>query len=72
MTDSAPRKHYKTKAEWAAARATELRERIRELRFKSSEGSTARARRKYDSIALLEAEASKYEGMAARFRERGE
>lgn len=72
VTDPSPRKNYATKAEWAAAQATELRSRIRELRYRSSGGSTARARRKYESIAHMEAEAARFESIAARFRERGE
>lgn len=68
---STKRPYYKTKAEWAAAQAAQLRGQVQELRFRSSSGSYSKAARKAESMRLMGLEASRFERMAGRFRERG-
>ncbi len=65
------RPFYKTKAEWAAAQASDMRARARRLRFQSSAGSSIRARRKFQQVDGLNAEAARFEVLAARFLEQG-
>jgi hypothetical protein len=65
------RPHYRTKAEWAAAKASELRQQARQLRFQSSAGSYIKAARKARSVNHLDAQAHRYERLAARFRDSG-
>lgn len=68
---SSRRPRYKTKAEWAAAQASDMRARATNLRFESSGGSVGRARKKFDQIDGLHREAARFDGMAARFKARG-
>ena len=65
------RPRYKTKAEWAAAQANDMRVRASELLYRPSAGSVQRARKKYDQVATLHQEASRFDSMAARFKARG-
>lgn len=69
---SSRRPRYNTKAEWAAAQASDMRARATSLRFESSGGSVGRARKKFDQIDGLHREATRFDGMAARFKARGE
>lgn len=64
MTSRRPR--YPTKAGWAAAQAADARALATDLRYSSSAGSSIKARRKFDQIARLEAEAARFERLAAR------
>jgi len=68
---SSRRPRHKTKADWATAQANDMRARAEALRYESSGGSVLRARRKFDQIEDLCREASRFEGMAARFKALG-
>ncbi|CAN7388300.1 hypothetical protein LJR143_002172 [Pseudoxanthomonas sp. LjRoot143] len=65
------RPRFPTKAGWAAAQAADARALATDLRYRSSAGSSIKARRKFERIAHLEAEAARFDRMAARFEERG-
>jgi hypothetical protein len=65
------RPRFKTKAEWASAQAEDMRARAHELRFRSSAGSSAKSRRKFEQVDHLQREASRFDAMAARYRQRG-
>lgn len=65
------RPHFKTKAEWAASRAKELREQAHQTRFTPSNGQAWRARRKFEGIERLYEEAARFEQMAATYRRKG-
>lgn len=61
---------YRTKAEWAQARAQELREEARKLQFQPSFGSQGKAARKYEQVAHLRREAARFDRMASAFRKK--
>lgn len=61
---------YRTKAEWAEAKAKELLAEASQLRFEPSMGQAIRARRKFDAVANLQREAVKFDRMAPAFRKR--
>lgn len=65
-----PRVYYRTKAEWAEARAKDLRDQARTLQFQPTFGIPGKAARKYEQVANLRREASKFERMAATFRKK--
>lgn len=69
MADGRPR--FKTKSEWAAAQAADMRERARALLGRSSGGSVVKARRKFDQIAHLQREASRFDALAVRLLKSG-
>ena len=56
------------KAEWAEGQAKKLRDQAFKLETQSSGGKSIRAARKYDAIDHLNAEAARFEAIAARFR----
>lgn len=66
-----PKVHFKNKAEWAAAQATQLRETASQLRYENSKGSSIKSRQKFECIANLNREAARYESMARHYREQG-
>jgi hypothetical protein len=65
------RPYFKTKAEWAASRAKELRDQAYKIRFTSSNGQAWRARRKFESVDRLYEEAARFDQMAATYRRKG-
>ena len=66
----APKK-YDTKAEWAAARAVEFRNQIRETEAKQVNGD-GNVRTKMEQLELMREEAGKYERMAAAYKRKGQ
>ena len=70
-TTTKPKTHFKTKADWADARAAELRAQVQKLRYETSNGSTSKARQKFECIANLNREAMRYENMARHYRGKG-
>lgn len=65
------RPQFKTKAEWAAAQAADMRARAADLRYQSSAGSASKARRKFEQIDHLHREASRFDAIAERLRRSG-
>ena len=65
------RPYYKTKAEWAAAKAEECREAARTLRYESTAGRPRARMNKHGALNSLADQAAKYDRMAERFRRRG-
>lgn len=65
------RERFATKAEWAEARARELRSQAIALRYESSNGVAWKAARKYRAVEQLELEALRFDGMARTFRRKG-
>jgi hypothetical protein len=62
---------FNSKAEWAEARAKELRAEATRLRYQPSFGQTIRAMRKFNAVSDLQREAARFERMAAAFRKKG-
>ena len=61
---------YRTKAEWAAAKAQALHKEAERLRLQNIPSSNWRAvQRKARALSAIRAEALRFERMAARFRE---
>lgn len=66
------RPRYRTKAEWAQAKADEYFALANERRFAYSNGSATKAARKFEQVRHLEAEFVRFQSMARRYRERGQ
>lgn len=65
------RKRFATKAEWAEAQASNLRDQAHALRYQSSEGVSWKAARKFEAVARMEQEACRFDSMARTFRRKG-
>lgn len=65
------RERFATKAEWADARARELRSQADALRYQPSNGVSWKAARKYRAVEQLELEAIRFDGMARTYRRKG-
>lgn len=61
---------YATKAEWAAARAVELRATLAEVRSEYQPGAPG-LRKKGDKERVLEAEIQKFDRLATKYRREG-
>lgn len=66
--DNSKHQTYRSKADWAQAKADQFREQARSLRYESSAGSTFKARGKYECIRRLQNEAARFDQIAMRLR----